>query len=148
MSQKTRAAGLLETIMTSGSLPGGVTFYTLLCAIIGALPDEDPNDPCGIWKELRLNSEDARKLRIMKAMEAQLECGPGAVFTRRSGRWGWIRCDGDLVVLDSDPPEPKPEEPLWEGELVICTETGEPYNIPRDMPLSRSRRIKVREVRS
>lgn len=91
-----------------------------------------------------LSTEDARKLRIMKAMEAAQECYPTAVFVRRNKIWGRILCDGSLAPVEFS-------EPLWEGE-AWKSELGHIAGVhehqnPKDWELAGWRKIKVREVK-
>ena len=94
--------------------------------------------------------EDARKLRIMKAMEERLDVDPDARFKRIGGTWGWIGDDGLLITL---PPtaEPAPT-PLWEREVLVHENGGmtNPLGGNGDEDMINKygwRRIKVREVR-
>lgn len=118
-----------------------------------AQPPKEVQNP-SIWDE-PLYPSDARKLRIMKAMEDIAKKDPSARFSNlASGVWTVVYPSGAGCVINEWYSPKQPAAPLWEGELLVNSKSPEEFGKVyggwefHQQPTFGWRRIKVREVRS
>lgn len=102
--------------------PINILFTGLIDAIIDALPDEAPDNQYAAarltardMETRRVFEEDARKLRIMKAMEDMAKADPMRVFKLERDTWVHVSPIGTQKINDMYSLEKPKQEFHWRG---------------------------------